>query len=89
MYRRHYLEIPRKGGAFYNKIFNFLNAFTIIGKRISDADVSYQQGLNRLIEGKGNIIKRVDELREIGAKTEKKIPKMIKMIPLIIRSTTK
>ena len=46
----------------------------MIGKRISDADASYQQGLNRLSEGKGNIIKRVDELREIGAKTEKKIP---------------
>ena len=69
---RNAMEIARKGGALYDKFINFLDDFTMIGKRISDADASYQQGLNRLIEGKGNIIKRVDELREIGAKTEKK-----------------
>ena len=72
--KRNAMEIARKGGALYDKFINFLDDFTMIGKRISDADASYQQGLNRLSEGKGNIIKRVDELREIGAKTEKKIP---------------
>ena len=30
--------------------------------------------MNRLSEGKGNIVRRIEELREIGAKTEKRIP---------------
>ena len=46
----------------------------MIGKRISDAEATYQEGLKKLSDGKGNIIRRVEELREIGAKTEKKIP---------------
>ena len=32
------------------------------------------RGMNRLSEGKGNIVRRIEELREIGAKTEKRIP---------------
>ena len=71
---RNALEIAKKGGALYEKFIGFLEDFSLIGKRISDAQASYQQGMNRLSEGKGNIVRRIEELREIGAKTEKRIP---------------
>ena len=71
---RNALEIAKKGGALYDKFIGFLEDFSLIGKRISDAQASYQQGMNRLSEGKGNIVRRIEELREIGAKTEKRIP---------------
>lgn len=71
---RNALEIAKKGGALYDKFIGFLEDFSLIGKRISDAQASYHQGMNRLSEGKGNIVRRIEELREIGAKTEKRIP---------------
>jgi DNA recombination protein RmuC len=38
---------------------------------------SFESAKKRLSEGKGNIVRQVEQLKEMGAKTTKKIPKEI------------
>jgi DNA recombination protein RmuC len=71
---RNAMEIARIGGALYDKFHNFIKDMGIIGDRIRSAQQSHDDAINKLYTGSGNIIKRVEELRKLGAKTTKEIP---------------
>ncbi len=67
------LEIARVGGALYDKFFNFLKDMTSIGDKIKSAQQSHDDAMNKLTSGSGNILKKVEELKKLGAKTSKEI----------------
>jgi DNA recombination protein RmuC len=70
---RNALEIARVGGALYDKFYNFLKDMNTIGDRIKSAQESHDDAMNKLYSGSGNIIKRVEELKKLGAKSTKEI----------------
>ena len=66
-------EIARQAGALYDKFFGFITDMEKIGKKIDDAKVEHSQAMNKLIDGKGNLVKSVQKLKIMGAKTNKNL----------------
>jgi DNA recombination protein RmuC len=70
-------EIARQAGALYDKFEGFVADLIKIGKKIDESKVEYQGAMNKLVEGSGNLIKRVENLKKMGAKTQKSLPENI------------
>lgn len=68
-------EIARQGGELYNKFVGFIEDMQNIGKQINNTEKSYNEAVKKLSEGNGNLIKRAQNLKELGAKTSKTMPK--------------
>lgn len=65
-------EIAKQAGALYDKFVNFVDDLDEIGQRIDASRKSFDKAQNKLVSGRGNLIRRVENLRELGAKTSKK-----------------
>ena len=68
-------EIATKAGQLYDKFVGFLTNIQEIGTQIDKAKSAQESALNKLSEGRGNLIKRATELKKLGAKTNKSLPK--------------
>lgn len=68
------LEIARQAGALYDKFKGLIDDLIKVGKQIHSSQESYQDAMGKLYQGKGNLISRVENLKELGAKTQKSIP---------------
>jgi DNA recombination protein RmuC len=67
------LEIARQSGALYDKFVNFVDDLINIGKKIDDTKNYYYEAMKKLYDGKGNIIKQIENIRTLGAKTTKSL----------------
>jgi DNA recombination protein RmuC len=75
---RNHLEIAERAGALYEKFVNFTMALGNIGKHVQQAGVDYEKAVRLLSEGPGNLVRQVEMLKELGAKTNKAIhPKLL------------
>ena len=68
------LEIALQGERLYDKFVGFLNTMDDIGKHISRTQESYNKAVNQLKQGKGNLIKQADNLKQLGIKSQKTLP---------------
>jgi len=66
-------EIARQSGELYDKFVGFLSDIEDIGKKIKATEDSYQSSLNKLSTGKGNLIRRVEIIKGLGARNKKNI----------------
>ncbi len=71
------LEIARQAGALYDKFEGFVTDLIKIGKKMDEAKVEYQGAMNKLTEGKGNLISSVERLKKMGAKAKKAMPEAL------------
>ena len=71
------LEIARQAGALYDKFEGFVADLVRIGKKMDEAKVEYQGAMNKLADGKGNLITSVEKLKKMGAKAKKSLPENI------------
>ena len=67
-------EIANQAGKLYDKFAGFIDSLDGIGKSIEKAEKSYLEARNRLIDGKGNMIRTVQKLREMGVSSKKSLP---------------
>lgn len=68
------IEIARQGGALYDKLAGFVETLLQVGKKIEMAQTDYEKAVNQLSEGKGNLVRRAEQLRQLGIKTTKTLP---------------
>ncbi|WP_412464260.1 DNA recombination protein RmuC [Flavobacterium mekongense] len=68
------LEIARQAGALYDKFEGFVSDLVKIGKKMDEAKVEYGNAMNKLFDGKGNLINSVEKLKKMGAKAKKAMP---------------
>lgn len=68
---KNVMEIARQGGELYDKFVGFLEDMQKIGKGIESTSNAYQDAVNKLSIGKGNLVNRVQKIKELGAKTNK------------------
>ncbi len=68
------MVIAKKAGDLYDKFVGFVDALEDVGQKIGKAQESYQTARNRLAEGKGNLVRRTEELRKLGVKSQKELP---------------
>ena len=75
--KRNALEIAKEGGLLYDKFEGFVQDLIKVGKSIKSSKDSYEDGMSKLTEGRGNIIKKIENLKDLGAKTKKNLPQNI------------
>jgi len=68
------LEIAKQGGSLFDKFVGFVETLESLGRRIDSAQDDYTKAMNQLKEGKGNLIKRTEKLKQLGIKTTKELP---------------
>lgn len=71
------IEIARQAGALYDKFEGFVSDLIKIGKKMDEAKVEYGAAMNKLTEGKGNLITSVEKLKKMGAKAKKSLPEAV------------
>lgn len=71
------LAIARQAGALYDKFEGFVGDLIKIGKKMDEAKSEYQGAMNKLIEGKGNLVSSVERLKKMGAKAKKALPEVL------------
>ena len=68
---RNALEIARQGGALYDKFKAFVDDLMEVGKSLDKSKQQYAAAMNKLVEGKDNLVRKTERLKELGAKTSK------------------
>ena len=72
---RNTQEIARQGGLLYDKFVVFFENMQDIGDKISGLQKSYDNAAARLSTGSGNLVARVQKLKQLGATASKSLPK--------------
>ena len=72
--QRNALEIARQAGALYDKFEGFVSDLMKVGKKMDEAKVEYRGAMNKLVDGRGNIVTSIQKLKKMGAKAKKSIP---------------
>lgn len=75
--QRNAIEIAKQAGALYDKFEGFVTDLTRVGKKMDEAKSEYRGAMNKLVEGRGNIITSIEKLKKMGAKAKKSIPDAI------------
>ena len=68
------LEIARQAGDMYDKFVGFAETLNKVGDSIKKADTLFEDAVNKLSTGKGNLVNRAESLRKLGIKTTKALP---------------
>jgi DNA recombination protein RmuC len=68
------MEIARQSGALYDKFVGLIDDLQDIGSKLESTRKAYDNAMNKISTGKGNLISRAQKIKELGAKTKKEIP---------------
>jgi DNA recombination protein RmuC len=71
---RNAVEIAKKAGGLYDKFVGFVESIQEVGRHLEKAREAHIASYARLASGKGNLIKRSQELKELGVKAGKDLP---------------
>ncbi len=71
------IEIARQAGALYDKFEGFVSDLIKIGKKMDEAKVEYSAAMNKLTEGKGNLVISAEKIKKMGAKAKKALPEAL------------
>ncbi|MCX7743532.1 MAG: DNA recombination protein RmuC [Flavobacteriales bacterium] len=66
------LEIAKSAGDMVDKLVGFTEDMIEVGNFMDKSKKRYEDAMNKLSTGKGNLIRRAEYLRELGAKAEKR-----------------
>ncbi len=72
---RNAQEIANRAGALYDKLRGVMEEMTRLGSSLKGADAAYEKAMRRLATGRGNLVRHVEQLRELGASPKKPFAK--------------
>jgi DNA recombination protein RmuC len=75
--QKNAIEIARQAGALYDKFEGFVSDLMRVGKKMDDAKKDYSAAMNKLVDGRGNLITSIEKLKKMGAKAKKSLPENI------------
>lgn len=79
---QHATTIAEKAGALYDKFCGFLDNMDGVKKKLREANDTFDDAYKQFYTGKGSLITRAEELKKMGATTNKQIAdKLIKQTP--------
>lgn len=64
-------EIARQAGALYDKFVGFTEDLMKLGNQLGTVQNTYRDSMKKLTDGTGNLVRRTEKLRELGAKASK------------------
>jgi len=68
---RHVMEIANKAGDLYDKFVNFTEDLITLGRHLDSSKKFYEESMKKLSVGSGNLVRRVEDLKKLGARTSK------------------
>jgi DNA recombination protein RmuC len=71
---RNAQQIAKSAADMYEKFVGFVEALEDVGDKLDKAQSAYRTAHNRLSDGKGNLIKRAEDMRKLGLETGKRLP---------------
>jgi len=66
--------IADKAGALYDQFVMYVEALDDVGKHLDKSKDAWDIARKRLTSGRGNLVRRTEELKKLGAKTKKSLP---------------
>lgn len=66
-------EIARQAGSLYDKFSAFAEDLVKVGQQLEATDKTYKLAMGKLIDGKDNLVRKAERLRELGAKNARTI----------------
>ena len=75
--QRNAIEIARQAGALYDKFEGLVTDLTKVGKKMDEAKTEYKGAMNKLVEGRGNLITSVEKIKKLGAKAKNPYHKIL------------
>jgi len=67
-------QIAERAGALYDKVAGFVGTMDKLDKSLEGARRSFDDAKSQLSSGRGNVLRQVEMLRELGAKSGKTLP---------------
>ncbi len=67
-------EIAERAGWLYDKFVLFIQDLDEVGNRLQQLDKAYGAARNKLVEGRGNLVSRTEQLKLLGARASKSLP---------------
>ena len=68
-------DVMNRGAELYDKFANFVSDLEAVGKSLRAADQSYNTAMKKLSEGRGNLLRQVEMLKQLGIRTTKSLPR--------------
>ncbi|PCH73270.1 MAG: DNA recombination protein RmuC [Flavobacteriaceae bacterium] len=75
--QRNALEIAKQAGSLYDKFEGLYQDLLNIGKKIDGVKTDYSRAMNKLSDGRGNLISSIQKLKTMGAKAKKTLPENV------------
>ncbi|MGZ3784714.1 MAG: DNA recombination protein RmuC [Bdellovibrio sp.] len=70
------LEIAKRGGLLYDKFAGLLKDLQNLGEKLGAAQKAHEEVIKKVSDGKGNLMDQVEDLKRLGAKTQKSLPQI-------------
>ncbi len=74
---KNYADIAKTGGDLYDKFTAFIKDMIDLGQKLDQGQKSYKEAMNKLVEGRGNVVRQVEKLKELGVKANKDLPQQL------------
>ena len=68
------MDIAKQGADMYDKFVAFVEDMIKVGKLMDDSKKTYSEAMNKLHEGKGNLVRRAENMKKLGVKAGKQLP---------------
>ncbi|PAJ75384.1 hypothetical protein CJF42_05280 [Pseudoalteromonas sp. NBT06-2] len=72
---RNAQDIAEKAGTIYDKLVGFVDDMKKVGLNLERAELSYGDAMKKLSEGRGNLVKKAEEMKSLNIKVKKSLPK--------------
>jgi DNA recombination protein RmuC len=70
---RHVIDIANKAGDLYDKFVGFTEDMLTLGRHLDQSKKHYEESMKKLSVGSGNVVRKIEELKKLGAKASKSI----------------
>ena len=74
-------EIADRAGKLYDKFVNFVTDLGLIGDRLQTTRSAWEDAWKKLTDGRGNLIKRAEDMKALGARVSKSLPQNLLEMP--------
>jgi len=71
-------KIAAQAGSLYDQFVLVIEALEDVGRHLGRSQEAWQLTRNRLMAGRGNVVKRLEDLKNMGARARRSLPPMIR-----------
>ncbi len=72
---RNVEQLSKLAGDMYDKFVNFVASYEGVGQALNKAQQAWEGGRSQLSEGRGNLVRRAEKIRNLGISPKKSLPK--------------